>query len=41
MSTLKDMDNILVIEKGNIVDFGAPDYIIPKYDKREFMVEDI
>lgn len=38
LSTLKDMDNILVIEKGNIVDFGSPDYIIPKYDKKEFMI---
>ena len=33
--------NILVIEKGEIVDFGTPDYIIPKYDKKEFLVEDI
>jgi len=41
LSTLKDMDNILVIEKGEIVDFGTPDYIIPKYDKKEFLVEDI
>lgn len=41
LSTLKDMDNILVIEKGKIVDFGTPDYIIPKYDKKEFLVEDI
>ena len=41
LSTLKDMDNILVIEKGNIVDSGTPDYIIPKYDKKEFLVEDI
>lgn len=41
LSTLKDMDNILVIEKGNIVDSGIPDYIIPKYDKKEFLVEDI
>ena len=41
LSTLKDMDNILVIEKGNIVDFGTPDYIIPKYDKKEFLFEDI
>lgn len=38
--TLKDMDNILVIEKGEIVDFGTPDDIIPKYDKKEFLVED-
>ena len=41
LSTLKDMDNILVIEKGEIVDFGTPDYIIPKYDKKEFLVEDV
>lgn len=41
LSTLKDMDNILVIEKGKIVDFGTPNYIIPKYDKKEFLVEDI
>lgn len=41
LSTLKDMDNILVIEKGEIVDCGTPDYIIPKYDKKEFLVEDI
>lgn len=41
LSTLKDMDNILVIEKGEVVDFGTPDYIIPKYDKKEFLVEDI
>lgn len=40
LSTLKDMDNILVIEKGKIVDFGTPDYIIPKYDNKKFMVED-
>lgn len=40
LSTLKDMDNILVIEKGEIVDFGTPDDIIPKYDKKEFLVED-
>lgn len=41
LSTLKDMDNILVIEKGKIVDFGTPDDIIPKYEKKEFLVEDI
>lgn len=41
LSTLKDMDNILVIEKGKIVDSGTPDDIIPKYDKKEFLVEDI
>ncbi len=41
LSTLKDMDNILVIKKGKIVDFGAPEYIIPKYDNRKFTIEDI
>ena len=40
LSTLKDMDNILVIEKGKIVDYGTPDYIIPKYDNEEFMAEE-
>ena len=41
LSTLKEMDNILVIEKGKIVDYGTPEYIIPKYDNKEFMVEDV
>lgn len=41
LSTLKGMDNILVIEKGKIIDFGKPDYIIPKYDKKEFMIDDV
>lgn len=41
LSTLENMDNIIVIEKGKIIDYGIPDYIIPKYDKKEFMVEDI
>lgn len=41
LSTLSDMDNILVIEKGKIVDYGTPEYIIPKYDNKEFMVEEI
>ncbi len=40
LSTLKDMDNIIVIEKGKIVDYGTPEYIIPKYDNKEFMVEE-
>ena len=40
LSTLKDMDNILVINKGKIADFGTPDYIIPKYDNKKFMIED-
>ena len=39
LSTLSDMDNILVIEKGNVIDFGTPEYIIPKYDHKEFMAE--
>lgn len=41
LSTLKDMDNILVIEKGKIIDFGTPDDIIPKYDNKKFLIEDI
>ena len=39
LSTLNDMDNILVIENGCIVDFGTPEYIIPKYDNKEFSLE--
>ena len=30
----------MVIEKGKIVDYGTPDYIIPKYDNEEFMAEE-
>lgn len=41
LSTLQDMDKIFVIEKGKIVDYGTPDYIIPKYDNKEFMIEDV
>lgn len=41
LSTLKDMDNILVIEKGKIIDFGVPEYIIPKYDNKDFALENI
>lgn len=37
LSTLKEMDNIFVIENGQIVDSGIPDYIIQKYDKKNFM----
>ena len=33
LSTLKDMDNIFVIDNGKIIDFGTPEYIIPKYEK--------
>mgnify|MGYP004627415567 CR=1 FL=1 len=40
LSTLKDMDNILVIENGEVIDFGTPDVIIPKYDKKEFALEE-
>ena len=39
LSTLSDMDKIIVIEKGNIIDFGTPEYIIPKYDNKEFIAE--
>lgn len=41
LSTLKDMDNILVIEKGKIIDYGVPKYIIPKYDNKEFILENV
>lgn len=34
LSTLQNMDKILVLKKGKIVDFGEPKDIIPKYDKR-------
>ena len=37
LSTLKDMDYIIVIDKGNIIDSGIPKYIIPKYDKVDFL----
>lgn len=37
LSTLKDMDNIFVIEKGEIIDFGIPENIIPKYDNKKFL----
>ena len=37
LSTLKDMDYIVVIDKGNIIDSGIPKYIIPKYDKVDFL----
>lgn len=41
LSTLKDMDIIFVIDKGKIVDSGVPQVIIPKYDNKEYLVEDI
>lgn len=37
LSTLKDMDYIIVVDKGNIIDSGIPKYIIPKYDKVDFL----
>ena len=37
--TRKTARAILVNEKGKIVDYGSPDYIIPKYDNKEFAVE--
>lgn len=36
LSTLQDMDYIVVIENGKIVDKGTPKKIIPKYDKVNF-----
>ena len=39
LSTLKEMDNIFVIENGQIVDSGIPDYIIQKYDKKNFITD--
>ncbi len=36
LSTLQDMDYIVVIENGKIVDKGTPKEIIPKYDKVNF-----
>lgn len=41
LSTLKDMNKIVVIEKGKIIDSGTPQEIIPKYENKEFLVEDI
>ena len=41
LSTLKDMDKILVLEKGKIIDSGRPKDIIAKYDNKEFLIEDI
>lgn len=41
LSTLKDMDKILVLEKGKIVDSGTPQDIIAKYDNKEFLIEDL
>ena len=41
LCTLRDMDIIFVIDKGKIVDSGVPQVIIPKYDNKEYLVEDI
>ena len=41
LSTLKDMDKILVLEKGKIVDSGTPQDIIAKYDNKEILIEDL
>lgn len=38
LSTLKDMDKIVVIEEGKIIDFGSPENIIPKYENKEFLI---
>lgn len=37
LSTLKDMDYIIVIDNGTIIDTGTPKAIIPKYDKVDFL----
>lgn len=37
LSTLKDMDYIIVIDNGTIIDTGTPKTIIPKYDKVDFL----
>lgn len=41
LSTLKDMDKIIVIDKGKIIDVGLPDEIISKYDKKELSFAEI
>ncbi len=37
LSTLKDMDYIVVIDNGIIIDTGSPKVIIPKYEKVDFL----
>ncbi len=37
LTTLKDMDYIVVIENGSIIDVGTPKVIVPKYEKVDFM----
>ena len=41
LSTLQDMDRIIVINNGEIIDEGLPSDIISKYDKKKFLVEDV
>ena len=41
LSTLQDMDKIIVIQNGKIVDSGLPNEIISKYDRKRFLVEDM
>ena len=40
LSTLKDMDYIIVIDNGTIIDTGSPEIIIPKYEKVDFLKND-
>ena len=40
LSTLKDMDYIVVIDNGIIIDTGSPKVIIPKYEKVDFLKND-
>ena len=37
LSTLKDMDYIIVIDNGTIIDVGSPSDIISKYEKVDFL----
>ena len=37
----KQGNSRLFVEKGKIVDCGTPEYIIPKYDNKEFFVENV
>lgn len=39
LSTLKEMDYIVVMDNGYIIDVGTPKEIIPKYDKVDFKSE--
>ena len=41
LSKLQDMDRIIVISNGEIIDEGLPNDIISKYDKKRFLVEDV